>query len=71
MREAMNTHSREEMVAVVLWGTFQKHRVMEEYMRYGIENNLSISSEYVKFIVTKSSSRDETGGGGDKLCGLE
>ena len=61
MREAMNTHSREEMVAAVLWGTFQKNRVMEDYMRYGIENHPSISSEHGKFLVTNSS-RDNTGG---------
>jgi len=67
----MDAHSREELVAAVLWGAFQTHKVMEEYTRYGIENHPSISSEYVKFLVTNSSSRDETSKCGDKLDGLE
>ena len=70
-RKSMNTHSKEDMAAAVLVGTFQTHRVMEEYMKYGIDNHTSISSEYVKFLMTNSSSRGETSGGGDKLDGLE
>ena len=53
-REAMDTHSKKEMGAAVIWGTFQTHKVMEDYMKYGIENHPSISSEYVKFLVTNT-----------------
>ena len=55
--EAMNTYSRVEMTAAVLCGTFQTHQMVEKYMRYGIEKYPSISSEYVKFLVTDSPSR--------------
>lgn len=54
VREAMDTHSKKEMGAAVMWGTFQTHKVMEGYMKYGIENCPSISSEYVKFLVTNT-----------------
>mmetsp|Transcript_13572 Transcript_13572/g.15820 ORF Transcript_13572/g.15820 Transcript_13572/m.15820 type:complete len:203 (-) Transcript_13572:164-772(-) len=35
----------------ILWGTLATHQVMREYMRHGIENHPSISSEYVRFLV--------------------
>ena len=67
VREAMNTHSRDEMASVVLWRTFQTHQMMKEYMQYGIENHPSISSEYVKFLVTNYPSRGQGNDIGEKV----
>ena len=38
----------------VLWGTFATHQVMRDYMKHGIENHPSISSEYVRFLVANA-----------------
>ena len=71
VREIMDTHSREEMVGVVLWGNFEIYRMMDEYMRFGMKNHPSISSEYVKFLVINSGGRGQGDGGGDKFERLE
>jgi len=70
-REAMDTHSREEMVEAALWGTLETRRMMDEYMRFGIDNHPSISSECVKFLVTNSGGRGQGYGGGDKFERLD
>ena len=57
----MGTHSREEISASMVLGTFQNHLMMDKYMCFGIENHPSISSKYFKFLVTSSSSRDQGG----------
>ena len=35
----MDTHSREEIVTTVLWGSLQSPDMMDGYMRYVIENH--------------------------------
>ena len=45
--------------------------MMHEYMRYWIENHPSISSEYVKFLVTNSSTREQGSGMEDKIEKME
>jgi len=67
----MDTHSRSEMVVAVLWSTFRTYSIMEEYMRYGIENHPSISSEYVIFLTTNSAARGKEGGGEEMFERLE
>ena len=36
--------------------------MMDEYMKFGIENHPSISSEYLNFLVTNSVDRGQEGG---------
>ena len=37
----------------ILWATFATHQVMREYMKHGIENHLSMTSEYVRLRLVK------------------
>ena len=71
VREAMDIHSREEIAGAVLWGIFETHRMIDEYMKFGIENHPSISSEYVNFLVPNSGGKGHGDGGGDKFERLE
>ena len=52
--EHLNAKEHDVMAAGVLWGTFATHQVMRDYMRHGIENHPSISSEYVRFLVANA-----------------
>ena len=38
-----------------LWGVLQTQMKMKEYIRIGIKNHPSISSEYVRFLIQKAS----------------
>jgi hypothetical protein len=38
----------------VLWATFQTHDVMSKYLTYEFKNHPSISSKYIKFLVSNS-----------------
>jgi len=67
----MDTHSRAKMAGAALWDNFRTHIMMEEYMRFGIENHPSISSEYVKFLITNSVTKDQEEGGLEEVKKVE
>ena len=46
--------SRKTLARRALWGVLQTHMRMKEYLRVGIKNHPSISSEYVRFLIQKS-----------------
>lgn len=52
--EILNASDSRVLACGVLWGTFATHEVMKEYLKHGIENHPSISSEYVRFLVANS-----------------
>ena len=46
--------SRKTLARRALWGVLQTHIKMKEYLKVGIKNHPSISSEYVRFLIQKS-----------------
>ena len=46
--------SRKTLARRALWGILQTHMKMKEYLKVGIKNHHSISSEYVRFLIQKS-----------------
>ena len=47
--------SKRVLARRALWGVLQTHMKMKEYIRIGIKNHPSISSEYVRFLIQKAS----------------
>ena len=47
-------NSRKTLARRALWGVLQTHMKMKEFIKVGIKNHHSISSEYVRFLVQKS-----------------
>ena len=47
--------SKRVLARRTLWGVLQTHMKMKEYIRIGIKNHPSISSEYVRFLIQKAS----------------
>ena len=52
VRESLDAQSPKEMALAVLWGTFRTLEVAQEYMKHGFADHPSISSQYVKFLLT-------------------
>lgn len=52
VRESLDAQSPKTMALAVLWGTFRTLDVAQEYIIHGFANHHSVSSQYVKFLVT-------------------
>ena len=51
VRDGVNTSNPQLLHGSILWGIFQTHRAMDEYMQHGFSSHPAVASQYLEFLV--------------------
>ena len=51
VRDGVDTSNPEFLHGSILWGIFQTHRAMEDYMQHGFAAHPAVASQYLDFLV--------------------